>query len=278
MPETSRFCRTALLASVAATVVAVGVIPAAAHPHVWVELATTIVYERGTFTGIRQTWIFDELYTGQALDGLPTGKDGSYGRAELAELAKANMDGLKEFNYFTAATLGGAALTLGEPVDAYLEHVPVAAIPGPLAQAPTVAAGKPPVAVKPADAAPAPGFWSRVWASLMGRTAPAKAAVDTGPKVLTLTFTLPLTQPVLADASGFEVTIYDPSMFIWVEPTKANAVAMSPDSPANCVARFKPVEAAHADEQKRLGDAFSTAMATAGTVGGSPHTIIARCG
>lgn len=268
--------RLPIAAAVTGAMLSLGIAPASAHPHVWVELATTIVYERGTFTGIRQTWVFDELYTTQALDGLPAAKDGTFGRTELAELTKANMDGLKEYNFFTSATLAGTALKLAEPVDAYLEHVPVAAIPGPLAQPPATTAAKP--AAKPAEIAPAGGFWSRVWASLMGTPPKPAVAVDSGPKVLTLTFTLPLAQPVMADAAGFEVLVADPSLFIWFEPAKANAVAMSADAPAACVARFKPADASQAEDQKRLGDAFSTAMGTAGTVATGARAIVAKCG
>ena len=265
-----------LLALVVAMLVA-GAVPARSHPHVWVEVKAELVWERGTFTGLRQTWVFDELYTAQALDGLPAAKDGSYGRAELAELTKANMDGLKEFNYFTIATLAGKQLAFADPSEAFLEHIPVPR---------TVAANSPSVPAAPAPAAPPappaepPGFWTRVWNSLMGKPSPAPAApgaVPAGPKTLALTFTLPFTQPVLADAEGFEFIIADASLFIWLEPAKSDPFKLSAGAPKTCTIGFKPENAAKSAEEKRLGDAFGSVMGQAGSVAAGPRPIVARC-
>ena len=74
---------------------------AAAHPHVWVTFETTVLYDKGTFAGVRHKWMFDEFYTTMAIEGLDKNKDGIYDREELAELAKVNIDGLKDFAYFT---------------------------------------------------------------------------------------------------------------------------------------------------------------------------------
>ena len=43
-------------------------------------------------------------------------------RQELSELAQINLDGLKEFNYFTVAKLGDADLKFKPPVDYWLAH------------------------------------------------------------------------------------------------------------------------------------------------------------
>lgn len=99
-----------------------GVQPAAAHPHVWVTVETTVVYEDGRITGLRHRWAFDELYTAMAIQGLDADGDGVYSREELAELAQVNIDGLKEFQYFTFAKLGDTRLAHKDPVDYYLEY------------------------------------------------------------------------------------------------------------------------------------------------------------
>jgi ABC-type uncharacterized transport system substrate-binding protein len=95
---------------------------AQAHPHVWITTETTVLYENGTFTGLRQTWSFDELYSGSAVEGLNKNKDGKYEREELAELAKADIEGLKETGYFTTVMLAGQKLQMGEARDYWLEH------------------------------------------------------------------------------------------------------------------------------------------------------------
>lgn len=96
-------------------------LPAAAHPHVWVNVETSVVYDNGRITGLKHHWLFDEMYSTMAIQGLDTNNDGIYSREELAELTKVNMEGLKEFNYFTVARLGETTLKVKEPSDAFLE-------------------------------------------------------------------------------------------------------------------------------------------------------------
>jgi ABC-type uncharacterized transport system substrate-binding protein len=97
-------------------------LPARAHPHMWVTVEATVLYENGAFTGISHKWTFDEYYTATAIEGLDKNHDGKYDRSELAELAKVNVDALKDFDYFTFPTLAGQAVKLGAPTDYWLEH------------------------------------------------------------------------------------------------------------------------------------------------------------
>ena len=105
-----------------AVICALSATPASAHPHVWVNVETTVLYEAGKITGFRHHWTFDDMYTAMAIQGLDKDKDGTYTRSELAELAQVNMDGLKEFGYFTYAKLGDKALALSPPKDYWLEY------------------------------------------------------------------------------------------------------------------------------------------------------------
>ena len=93
-----------------------------AHPHVWVSVKTTVLYDRGTITGLQHHWTFDEFYTASAIAGLDVNNDGTYDRQELAPLAQVNIDGLKGFDYFTFATLAGGKLSFEPPMDYWLEH------------------------------------------------------------------------------------------------------------------------------------------------------------
>lgn len=95
---------------------------AVAHPHVFIEARTKILYDKGTFTGFEHRWTFDEFYTQTAIEGLDANKDGVYDRNELAELAKVNIEGLKEFGFFTFPTLAGAEIKLAEVKEYWLEH------------------------------------------------------------------------------------------------------------------------------------------------------------
>lgn len=108
--------------SAAAMALLAALLPASAHPHVWVTVETTLLYDKGAFVGLQHKWTFDEFYTAMAVEGLDKNKDGTYDREELAELAKVNIDSLKDFAYFTFPALAGQAVKLGEPRDYWLEH------------------------------------------------------------------------------------------------------------------------------------------------------------
>ena len=96
---------------------------AVAHPHVWVTMKETVLYDKGAITGLQQAWTFDEIYTQTAIEGLDKNGDGKYDREELKELAQVNIDGLKEFAYFTVAKpFGDKALTFKPPVDYWLDY------------------------------------------------------------------------------------------------------------------------------------------------------------
>ena len=97
---------------------------AAAHPHVFVTVTTTVEIENGTITGFDHVWVFDEFYSAMAIQGLDKNGDGVYDREELAELADINMEGLKEFKYFTFPTLGTQEISIADPNrgEYWLEH------------------------------------------------------------------------------------------------------------------------------------------------------------
>lgn len=96
--------------------------PAAAHPHMWITYEMTVDYDKGMVTGVDHIWSFDDSYAVMALEGLDTNNDGKYDQAELEPLLKVNMDGLKDFNYFTVAKLGNEALQFSPPENARLEY------------------------------------------------------------------------------------------------------------------------------------------------------------
>jgi len=259
------------VALVAGALAAGGAGPAAAHPHVWVEVQTAVKVERGTFSSIRQRWTFDEFYSSMAIEGLDTNKDGKLDREELSELAKVNMDGLKEFGYFTVATLGGQRITFGEPGEPVLEHVTIESPPGPTME-PIDQAAKGGTGAPTADPNASGGFWSRAWDALLGKGEPPPPQK---PKVLVLEFTLPLQQPVLTEAEGFEVSTYDPSFFIWFDLAKKDPTNLV-DAPAGCVAEVKSGEKDQAELQ-RLNESFFNQVGGANIGVTAAKSITVRC-
>ena len=106
----------------AAVFIAAGLSIALSHPHVAASVKGEVVFGKdGTISGIRYAWAFDEFFSAIATEGMDTNKDGIYSREELAELAKVNVETLKESEYFTFGKSGEGRLEFGEPTDYWLD-------------------------------------------------------------------------------------------------------------------------------------------------------------
>jgi ABC-type uncharacterized transport system substrate-binding protein len=103
--------------------IALGAIPAQAHPHVWVTATSELIYAPdGSITSVRHAWTFDDMFATYALQGLETKTKGVYTREELGPLAQTNVESLKEYGFFTFAKADGKKEKFQEPVDYYLEY------------------------------------------------------------------------------------------------------------------------------------------------------------
>jgi len=92
--------------------------PAAAHPHVWIEMSSDVVFDdKGMVTAINIEWTFDDGYAQMALDGLDTDGDGVYSATELEALTRENLASLKDYDYFLHAYGSGKPLRIGEAKD-----------------------------------------------------------------------------------------------------------------------------------------------------------------
>lgn len=196
--------------------------PAAAHPHVWVNVETTVNYAGGSVTGLSHKWSFDDMYTAMAIQGLDANGDGTYSKEELAELTKVNIDSMKEFAYFTHAKLGGQDVKFKDPENAWLEHKD---------------------------------------------------------GVLSLYFTMPFDQPVLADAEGLKFAVYDESFFIAFDLVEKDPVKLA-GAPDGCSANVE-VPKEDLDQLQALNDAFSGQL-TAGNANegmglGYAKTVLLGC-
>ena len=88
---------------------------AEAHPHVWIDMRSDVVFnEQGLITGLNLIWTFDDGYAQMALDGLDTDGDGVYSQAEIEPLTKENMASLKDYDYFTVMRFNGEKQAFGE--------------------------------------------------------------------------------------------------------------------------------------------------------------------
>jgi ABC-type uncharacterized transport system substrate-binding protein len=102
---------------------AFGASTAQAHPHVWITASSELIYgPDGSVTGVRHAWVFDDMFSTYALQGIETKTKGVYSREELAPLAQTNVESLKEFGFFTFARADGKKEKFQEPVDYYLDY------------------------------------------------------------------------------------------------------------------------------------------------------------
>lgn len=94
--------------------------PALAHPHNLISVETTVEISSGQIRALRHKWTFDKYYSFTAIRGLDKNHDGTYSRAELSNLAKVYIEGLKTSAYFTVVRLGSKQIELAAPVDSWL--------------------------------------------------------------------------------------------------------------------------------------------------------------
>jgi ABC-type nickel/cobalt efflux system permease component RcnA/ABC-type uncharacterized transport system substrate-binding protein len=95
---------------------------AAAHPHIWIDSASEILFDKqDRIVGIRHHWRFDEAFSAYAVQGLDADRDGTYSRAELEPLARENVESLAEFYFFTELTVGTYLAGFDDPQDYYLD-------------------------------------------------------------------------------------------------------------------------------------------------------------
>lgn len=94
---------------------------AAAHPHVFVDAKAEIVFDsQGRMTAVRNIWRFDPAFSAFASQGLDKNHDGKLSHAELAPLAKTNVESLKYYGFFTRLSVAGRQLKFKFPDQYFL--------------------------------------------------------------------------------------------------------------------------------------------------------------
>jgi ABC-type uncharacterized transport system substrate-binding protein len=96
--------------------------PAAAHPHVFIEVKSEIVFDgAGKLAAVRHAWRFDEGYSAFATQGLDADGDGTLTVAELQPLAEINIESMVDYDYFTFVTAGEREIALAKPTEYWLQ-------------------------------------------------------------------------------------------------------------------------------------------------------------
>ncbi len=278
----NRFYRSALRALAACSALTLVPTASLAHPHVWVGTKSVFIFENGALSALRFTWLFDEMYSASAIEGLDKNNDGQLDSTELEELTKINIDGLKEFDYFTTARSGSETAAFDAPRDYAMELLEVDEGPGP-----QLVAGPTSPSPSAADTKPK-GFWARIggWFSGLFTRSPSKTTVASPAppvvvdkvKVLALHMTLPLKKPVAAadlrkSTQGFQYVLNDAQMYIWFEPMPKDGIALSPGAPGGC--RITTVDPEQDEEQRKLAEAFGRAGSM--SISASGKSVMLTC-
>ena len=81
-----------------------------AHPHVFVDATVKVLFDDKGFTGIRNRWVYDELYSMAMMSSGDADGDGAISAKENDWFCSAILDPLKEHNYYNYVQLGSSFL------------------------------------------------------------------------------------------------------------------------------------------------------------------------
>jgi ABC-type uncharacterized transport system substrate-binding protein len=93
------------------------VMPASAHPHIWIDYSATILCRNDTITGVRIAWTFDEMYSASLFRDYTSKPKGPLTAADIAELRKDAFQDTAEQHYFTDIVLDGKPLPVTRAAD-----------------------------------------------------------------------------------------------------------------------------------------------------------------
>ena len=77
------------------------------HPHIFVEPAVTAVFDKEGLAGIREKWIFDEMFSQPVIKDCDKNRDGKFNEKEKAKAIKQNFFRLGAYNYFSQIEVNG---------------------------------------------------------------------------------------------------------------------------------------------------------------------------
>jgi len=90
---------------------------ARAHPHVFIDASPVIVIDEQGVAGIRQHWVFDDMFTSAILSDIGVAPDDIGTTAGQTAIRDGAFSYLKNFDYFTAVHLDAEQLPIKEAMD-----------------------------------------------------------------------------------------------------------------------------------------------------------------
>lgn len=88
-----------------------------AHPHVFADVKVKVLYDQAGFCGIRNHWVFDEIYSAGMVASVDKNGDGKLSPKEGKGLEAAILDPIAEKNYYNYVLAGSDFLKVARIKD-----------------------------------------------------------------------------------------------------------------------------------------------------------------
>ena len=85
---------------------------AAAHPHVFVDYAVTVLLAGDAVDGIRVTWTFDDLFSGFILQEFDRDRNQTLSPEEVRQIEQKHLTEFQRAGYYTTVNINGKAAVL----------------------------------------------------------------------------------------------------------------------------------------------------------------------
>lgn len=77
------------------------------HPHVFVDVELTVVFDDKGLIGFKQRWIFDEMFSSSILASFDKNSDNILDVHEIEAIKKGAFENLRNYEYFTHVLIDG---------------------------------------------------------------------------------------------------------------------------------------------------------------------------
>ena len=74
---------------------------ASGHPHVFIENALTIIFDKQGLAGVQVKWVFDEFFSNMIACDYDSNRNGKLEASEVKNIKEKAFSNLKNFDYFT---------------------------------------------------------------------------------------------------------------------------------------------------------------------------------
>ena len=91
--------------------------PAAAHPHVWIDYAVTVLFDDTDVKGIRMSWTFDEMYSSMLFHDYTSHPRGPLRPNDVQSLEEGAFKDTADYHYFIDVKLNGKAVAVKDVTD-----------------------------------------------------------------------------------------------------------------------------------------------------------------